>query len=672
MAFKPSADEEEEVEQTVKIFFCSRTHSQLSQFVSELRRVKLPPAESSSRCADAQSGKGEMTEEIKHLSLGSRKNLCINPQVAKLGHQTAINERCIELQQGKAAENRRCEFLPTKENEPLVHQFRDHALAQVRDIEDLGVLGKKIGICPYYASRAVIKPSEIVTLPYPLMLQKSAREALGLSLKDHVVIIDEAHNLMDAISGIHSVSISLSQLRKARQQVGIYLQKFQTKLKGKNRVYVTQLVRLIDSLAAFLEGKAALSKESDGIVNLVDLMSGKGVDQINLYKLSHYLEESKLARKVDGYVTHAQEGRANEKSEAVSPVLMQVQSFFQVLTYPSAEGRFFYAKLESEDYGLRYLLLDPLHHFKDIVEEARAVILAGGTMSPMDDYTRYLFPYLPPERIRTLSCGHIVLESHLCAWPVGNGPTGTALDFTFEKRQHPATVAELGRCVRDLAKTIPDGLVVFFPSYAYLEHVVTAWRAGASGSGRSGLATDSAWDQILVHKNIFRESKTSSTDDVLRAYAAAIEASAARSTGPQGALLLAVIGGRLSEGINFADRLGRGVAVVGLPFPNARSAEWKARLAHVERQQGGGAAGAAAAREYYENACMRAVNQSIGRAIRHKGDYASIVLLDRRYGTARIKEKLPGWIRAAVERNAGSERFGAALEDMRRFFAEKR
>jgi Rad3-related DNA helicase len=56
---------------------------------------------------------------------------------------------------------------------------------------------------------------QIVTLPYPLLLQRSAREALGLSLKNHVVIIDEAHNLMDAIAGIYSVSVTLDQVPHA-------------------------------------------------------------------------------------------------------------------------------------------------------------------------------------------------------------------------------------------------------------------------------------------------------------------------------------------------------------------------------------------------------------------------------------------------------------------------
>lgn len=147
--------------------------------------------------------------------------------------------------------------MPNKDNQPLVNDFRDHALATIRDIEDMGALGKQIGICPYYASRSAIKSAEIVTLPYPLLLQKSAREALGLSLKGHVVIIDEAHNLMDAIAGIHGIEVNLKQLKRARAQLGIYLQKFRNKLKGKNRVYIAQVVRVIDSLILYLESRLA-------------------------------------------------------------------------------------------------------------------------------------------------------------------------------------------------------------------------------------------------------------------------------------------------------------------------------------------------------------------------------------------------------------------------------
>ena len=162
----PQAEEQDELEteDEVKVFFCSRTHSQLSQFANELRRVQIPPVfppvskEGIEACKQSEH---EVTEEPKHLTLGSRKNLCINPKVNKLGNATAINEKCLELQQPGTTAESKCPYLPTKDNEVLMNDFRDHALAKIRDIEDFGVLGKKIGICSYYASRSAIKPTEV-------------------------------------------------------------------------------------------------------------------------------------------------------------------------------------------------------------------------------------------------------------------------------------------------------------------------------------------------------------------------------------------------------------------------------------------------------------------------------------------------------------------------------
>ena len=88
----------------------------------------------------------------------------------------------------------------------------------------------------------------------------------------------------------------------------------------------------------------------------------------------------------------------------------------------------------------------------------------------------------------------------------------------------------------------------------------------------------------------------------------------------QGALLLSVVGGKLSEGINFANDLCRCVAVVGLPYADRSDPLLQEKLALVEDPQA-----------FYRALCLRAVNQSVGRAIRHANDYASIILLDARY-----------------------------------------
>ncbi|TVY32340.1 ATP-dependent DNA helicase, partial [Lachnellula subtilissima] len=679
-------EEEEEVEEETKIFYCSRTHSQLTQFINELRRVNFPPA-----FPEEKPSKEPQMEDLKHLTLGSRKNLCINPKVNNLGSVAAINERCSELQQSSTAKEHKCVFLPNKENQPLVNTFRDHALATLRDIEDLGALGKEIGVCPYYASRAAIKPAEIVTLPYPLLLQKSAREALGISLKGHVVIIDEAHNLMDAISSIHGVEISLKQLKAARAQLGVYLQKFRNRLKGKNRVYIAQVVRVIDSLAGYLEGRLALP-QTDGIVLEKELLAGKGVDQINFFKLIRYLQESKLARKVEGYATHtaetstsisAQNNKKNissqpkPKPDSTTPVLHHITSLLSVLTHPSKEGQLFFSKPTSSptttqepiSITLKYQLLDPSPHFHDIVSSARAVILAGGTMSPMHDYTTHLFPYLPSSSLTTLSSGHVIPRQNLIAWNLSRGPSGQALEFTFKNRGNTQMVDDLGRALLNLCTVVPDGVVVFF------HPTVISLPSSLNETSKS----QTLYARLAAKKPIFTESKDRPVEETLAAYTQSIDTN-------HGGLLLSVVGGKMSEGINFSDRLGRLVVIVGLPFPNIMSAEWKAKMAYVEsstiaqlelenqenqerenQQAQKGIEKAtknmtrneihtlakAQGRELYENACMRAVNQSIGRAIRHRGDYAAIVMVDARFEGERIRGKLPGWIREGLVDDAG-------------------
>lgn len=104
-----------------------------------------------------------------------------------------------------------------------VSNLRDQTLLQVQDIEQLVTNGRKSKACPYYASRGVVKDAQIVVLPYNTLLHKPTREACGIDLKDSVVIIDEAHNLLDTISHIHSAEVSGLDLEASSQQVDQYL-----------------------------------------------------------------------------------------------------------------------------------------------------------------------------------------------------------------------------------------------------------------------------------------------------------------------------------------------------------------------------------------------------------------------------------------------------------------
>ena len=49
-------------------------------------------------------------------------------------------------------------------------------------------------------------------MPYAALLSRETRAALGVRLSGAVVIIDEAHNLVEAINSVHSKRLSLSEV----------------------------------------------------------------------------------------------------------------------------------------------------------------------------------------------------------------------------------------------------------------------------------------------------------------------------------------------------------------------------------------------------------------------------------------------------------------------------
>lgn len=138
----------------------------------------------------------------------------------------------------------------------------------------------------------------------------------------------------------------------------------------------------------------------------------------------------------------------------------------------------------------------------------------------------------------------------------------------------------------------------------------------------------------------------------------------------------------MSEGINFSDGLGRCVIVVGMPYPNPKDPILKEKINYLSAKASAAHSNNNNAEktnakdiksnietEYFENICMKAVNQSIGRSIRHIKDYATIVLIDRRYRREHIIKKLPQWI---ASRMGDVQNFGHAFLKIANFFKQKR
>jgi len=692
---------EEEEDGSRKIFFCSRTHSQLTQFVQEVK-------------------KSPFSEDVSLVSLASRSNMCVNPNVNSLPSQAAINERCLELGKSKSKptlvddDSRPAKKAKTGKScgcpfnkQANIQVLRDQAVLAIHDIEELVTQGKKLTGCPYYAARSAVPLCQLVVLPYNTLLHAGTRKAVGLNVKNSVVIIDEAHNLLDTITNIHNCSITGAQLTAAHSQLSQYREKYKARLKAKNILYIKQLLFILASFIKVLGGTPGqdpnqptkVTQDKTELLNVMEFLSVTETYNLNLFRLIKYCNVSQICHKLHGFVekyqppqvltpqdTNASSGvqaflksinkdtkkadkndkkaaedvksdDGSKKSEGggstTSPLLRLVE-LLSTLASCRGDSRVVVRSSKNMAEGsIRFLLLDPASQFAQIVREAHSVIVAGGTMKPMEEFRDQLFISAGADlsRVMNFSCDHVVPGHHLMPLVVSKGPTGALLDFSYNHRSQNSTLDELGRVLANVATIIPSGVVVFFPSYAYEELVY-------NHLDKTGVIA-----RIVNKKKVFREPrKSGSLDKVLADYSSAI-----RLTPGGGAMLFAVVGGKMSEGINFSDDLGRCVVMVGLPYPNKTSPELLEKMAYLNKTVSP-VSGRTAGDLHYQNLCMKAVNQSVGRAIRHKGDYAAILLLDHRFGRENILQDLPSWISKHVRLQ---DKFGPCIPLLRGFFKEK-
>ena len=687
------------------VIIASRTHSQLQQLVSELRKTVY-------------------RDRVRVVCLGGRKQLCQHEAVKRLSGQR-MNDACIDMQKGKPGKDKRptdkrsrsstavsaalsapCPYL----DDARMSRLRDTALAHVHDIEQLHTLGARLSACSYYATRALLPAAHLILLPYPALLHAATRHSLGVSdelLRGSVVVLDEAHNVMEAVSALHSVSLTLRMLQRGKRGLERYESRFRDRFKHANWLYIKQTLHVIAALHSFLlaapqhpqqqSQSAHTTAVHASVVSINELLIQAGIEHINLFKLVRFMDEGGLANKLGGFIERygdeAMEGEADvdggtalvgggvvgeESVGRGNNIVHALHAFLQALCNANEDGRVL-LKLSylpspsstppsssrplAPQSSLSFLMLNPSVPFLPLLRHARAVLLLGGTMQPFAHYHHHLLPTLPSTHLRVFSCSHVTPPSHILCLSFATGPTSTPLLLSHSAQSQPAQLAEVSRILLNLVPLVPAGMVVFFPSYSLLSTVVNYWRSTA------------VWQQLSDRKRLFIDASVAASntaDTLLSSYTSHVRAGG-------GGLLCSVVGGRLSEGINFTDELCRCVVVIGMPYPNPTDAEIKAKRQWVEggpnRSGSGGGAGGGSSkegerlgREWYEGLCMRAVNQSIGRSVRHAGDYACVVLVDERYGRASVQAGLPGWVR---DSSVVVERYGDGLRRVREFFRQK-
>ncbi len=123
--------------------------------------------------------------------------------------------------------------------------------------------------------------------------------------------------------------------------------------------------------------------------------------------------------------------------------------------------------------------------------------------------------------------------------------------------------------------------------------------------------------------------------------------------------MFAVCRGKISEGIDFADDNGRAVIVTGLPFPLYTDPKVILKRRYLDESK------VSSGNLWYNQQTYRAVNQAIGRVIRHRNDYGAIILCDERFTQTASITQLPGWMKNHVKKITDSN---LALTELKSFF----
>ncbi|KNE73400.1 hypothetical protein AMAG_17581 [Allomyces macrogynus ATCC 38327] len=175
--------------------------------------------------------------------------------------------------------------------------------------------------------------------------------------------------------------------------------------------------------------------------------------------------------------------------------------------------------------------------------------------------------------------------------------------------------------------TFPQGVLGFFPSYGNMDGLLATWRQ------------EGVLDRIAQSKDPFVEPK-----DKKDLPGVVGQFNAASDSGTHGGLLFGVCRGKISEGIDFADNKGRAALILGIPYPNYRDPRVELKKAYLETMKRKGL-GTLDGREWYQQQASRAVNQAIGRVVRHRHDYGAILLMDERFANAHVRQQLSRWVR---------------------------
>jgi hypothetical protein len=294
--------------------------------------------------------------------------------------------------------------------------------------------------------------------------------------------------------------------------------------------------------------------------------------------------------------------------------------------------------------------MNPSLAFSELLRQLpRCFLLTSGTLTPFSSYESEL-------RLKfdiKLENSHIINpQQQLLAGVLKRGPSGKVLNCSYNNRGDEDVLIDIGNALVNIVRIVPNGVLVFFPSYTTLNRFMDVWSK----------ESNNILKRIAEHKTVVKEPT------VAKLLKIAINTYIADAK-KKGAIFFAVCKGKVSEGIDFTDELARAVILVGIPFPSMSDKRIQVKKLYLndvsENRRTGNTK--LSGKDWYFMQGLRATNQAIGRIIRHKNDFGLVLLLDERFDWPVYKNQISDWVRGSLQT---FEYFGSAYSSIIKFFKE--
>ncbi|KAK4226991.1 hypothetical protein QBC38DRAFT_479011 [Podospora fimiseda] len=631
-----------------KLIYCSRTMSEIEKALVELRNLMKFRA-------DRLGGE----EDFRALGLTSRKNLCLHPSVKREKSGSIVDARCRSLTAGFVKEKReKGEEVETCIYHDNLDLLEPHNLVPngVWTLDGLLRYGEEHKQCPYFTARRMMQYCNVIIYSFHYLLDPKIAERVSKDLsKDCIVVFDEAHNIDNVCIESLSTDITEDSLRRATRGA----QNLENKINEMRESDQKKLQDEYEKLVQGLRGSDDCQQEDSFMSNptLPDDLINEAVPG-NIRRAEHfvaflrrfieYLKTRMKVRQVisetpPSFLAHLKEYTFIEKkplrfcAERLTS-LVRTLELTNIEDYQPLQEVATFATLVST-YEKGFLLIlepyesdtaevpNPILHFtcldaaiaiKPVFDRFSSVIITSGTISPLEMYPKMLnFQTVVQE-----SYSMTLARKSFLPIIVTRGSDQASISTSFQVRNEPSVVRNYGNLLTEFAKITPDGMVVFFPSYLYMESIISMWQ----GMG--------ILDEVWKYKLILVETPDAQETSL------ALETYRTACCNGRGAVLLCVARGKVSEGIDFDHQYGRTVLCIGVPFQYTESRILKARLEFLRETY------RIRENDFLSFDAMRHAAQCLGRVLRGKDDYGLMVLADRRFQKKRAQ--LPKWINQEI------------------------